>query len=882
MSKNWRKCHTGLWQRLLLVTVMLVAVMLVATVIETQAQVSFGQSMSFNGGWKFALIGTDWRTEAGGNPAVEAVGKGLPVSSADKHRTTKVVDLSNFDDAAARDANFDDSRWRSVDLPHDWSVEHPMSPHLFSCTGYLPGGVGWYRKHFSLSDLEKGTGGTLDNSQWFVYFEGVYNRAEVYLNGKLLGKRPNGYASVLYDMTPYVNKEEENVIAVRVDHSRQADSRWYTGSGIYRNVWIVKAPPVHLAQWGSAWRLKNMTKSQAQVEVDVETTTADGYDAKDAKLNAEVTILDPQGQLVAKGKTAIGTKERRTLKLKIARPERWDIGQGRLYTVETKLVDARSGRCMDGSVMRMGLRTLDFSPAKGFSLNGRNMKVKGVCLHHDAGVLGAVVPREVWERRLKNLMALGANAIRMSHNPQAPVVYELCDSLGLLVMDEASDEWEFPKRKWLDGWNRGTPGYEGTYDFFEEWIERDVADMVRRDRNHPCVFLWSIGNEVDYPNDPYTHPVLDGSSITQPMYGGYKPGQPEADRIGRIAQRLTKVVKEIDQSRPTTGALAGVVMSNETAYPEAVDVVGYNYTESRYDEDHQRYPERVIYGSENRHDYAAWKAVTDHDFIFGQFLWTGIDYLGESGAWPARGSSAGLLDLKGDRKPQGWWRASLWSESPVCYIGTYPIQMRGGSDGSRRRGRDNRVSIYAPANWNYSEGQNIRVVCMTNQPQARLLLNGKEVGESKQKDEETGLVWWDIPYEEGVLKAEACDSKGTAVTSYEIVSTGMPAALKLVADKETLAGKGRVAHVCIEVVDSEGRPVTLADNEVMVNVGGAGRLLGLESGDMGDSSNLRDARQRVVGGRLMAYVEATKPGGVITVRAYSPMLKDAKIEIRVE
>ncbi|MBO4821293.1 MAG: DUF4982 domain-containing protein [Prevotella sp.] len=809
----------------------------------TYAQVSFGHATPFNGDWRFALVGTDIHDTDGKSIAAEAPA-------------------------------YDDSRWRRLQLPHDWSVEHPMSPHLFSCTGYLPGGVGWYRKHFSLQE------GSTADTQWFVYFEGIYNRAEVFLNGHLLGMRPNGYASVLYDMTPWLNKEGDNVFAVRVDHSRQADSRWYTGSGIYRPVWLVKSGPVHLAQWGSAWRLKQLSRGTATVEVDVETTTAEGYGKASPSLKAQVTIYDAQHRQVAQKQATIGNQERQTLQLKISQPQLWNIGNGYLYTVETRLLDVGNGDVVDSSIMRMGLRTLHFDPDKGFFLNGNNMKVKGVCLHHDAGVLGAVVPRDVWERRLVNLQAIGVNAIRMSHNPQAPVVYDLSDSLGLLVMDEASDEWEFPKRKWLEGWNRGTPGFEGSYDFFEEWIDRDVADMVRRDRNHPCIFLWSIGNEVDYPNDPYSHPVLDGSSITQPMYGGYKPEQPDAQRIGRIAERLTKVVKQIDTSRPTTGALAGVVMSNETTYPQVVDVVGYNYTESRYDEDHRTYPTRVIYGSENRHDLEAWRAVEQHDFIFGQFLWTGIDYLGESGAWPARGSSAGLLDLKGERKPQGWWRASLWSEKPVCYIGTYPAMGNGRGRQSGRR--DPGVSIYAQDTWNYRKGQTIRVVCMTNQGKARLMLNGEEVGPSKEKDQSSGAIWWDIPYHPGVLEAEALDSQGNVVASYKIETTGRPAALKMTTDKAVLAGRGRVAHVIIEVTDMEGKTVPLSDNEISVRVTGGGRLLGLEGGDMSDTSNLRDWRQRVVRGRLLAYVEATRDEGTITVRAESPMLEEQELTIKIK
>ena len=839
----------------------------------TCAQVSFGHATPFNGNWRFALVDTDWRAPAGDNPAVVAVSKGLSAAYADRER--HLVDTP-FDDSAAYQPGFDDSKWRRLQLPHDWSVEHPMSPQLFSCTGYLPGGVGWYRKHFTLQQQA-----SQDDAQWWVYFEGIYNRAEVYLNGHLLGMRPNGYASVLYDMTPWVNKEGDNVLAVRVDHSRQADSRWYTGSGIYRPVWLIQSGPVHLAQWGSAWRLKKLSSSAATVEVDVETTTAAGYDKALPNLQAKVTISDAQGQQVAQKLTAIGHQERQTLNLKIPRPHLWQVGNGYLYTVSTQLYDTSTGAAIDSSTMRMGLRTLLFDPNKGFSINGQNIKVKGVCIHHDAGVLGAVVPRDVWERRLVNLQSIGVNAIRLSHNPQAPIVYDLCDSLGLLVMDEASDEWEFPKRKWLEGWNRGQPGYEGSYDFFEEWIERDVADMVRRDRNHPCIFLWSIGNEVDYPNDPYTHPVLNGSSITQPMYGGYKPEQPDAQRIGRIAERLTKVVRQIDSSRPTTGALAGVVMSNETTYPQAVDVVGYNYTESRYDEDHRNYPKRVIYGSENRHDLEAWRAVEQRDFIFGQFLWTGIDYLGESGAWPARGSSAGLLDLKGERKPLGWWRASLWSDSPVCYIGTYPIQTDDNRQGWQRR-RAPGVSIYAQDSWNYNDGQTIRVVCMTNQERARLTLNGEEVAAPKAKDKETGVIWWDIPYHPGTLQAEALDANGQVAATYKIVTTGRPAALRMTADKTKLDAPGRVAHVLIEVIDAEGRPVTMADNEVSLRISGPGRILGLEGGDMSDTSNLRDRRQRVVRGRLLAYVEATSGTGTITLRADSPLLDSAEITIAAQ
>ena len=791
-----------------------------------QAQVSFGHAEKLNQGWSFLRIDASMNVN---------------------------------EQPAMKEKDFDDSRWRKVNLPQDWGVEQPMSPDKGSCQGYLPGGVGWYRTKFK-TDLK---------SQTFIYFEGVYNYSEVYLNGHLLGKRPSGFASFLYDMTPYL-EQGENVLAVRVDHGQEFDSRWYTGSGIYRNVWLVTAPPVHLAQWGTAYRLKSIDKRKAVVEVDVETKDDRADKSSPMVLNTTVNLKDAKGDIVATTRFTIGTQQKKTVSITVSNPKRWTLDSPYLYTLETTIVpNLVSNPQTDESVVKVGLRTLDFSSDKGFALNGEWMKVKGVCLHDDAGILGTAVPKEVWRRRLMELKGIGVNAIRMSHNPHAPEVYDLCDEIGLLVMDEASDEWEFPKRKWMKGWNAGKPEFQGTYTYFEEWIDRDVADMVRRDRCHPSIFLWSIGNEVDYPNDPYSHPVLNGDgSFTQPMYGGYKPDQPNAERIGIIAQRLAKIVKEIDPSRPTTGALAGVVMSNATAYPSAVDVVGYNYTESRYGEDHKTYPQRVIYGSENRHDLAAWKAVTDNDHIFGQFLWTGIDYLGESGAYPARGSSAGLLDLAGQRKPLGWYRAALWSTKPVCYIGTYRAGGRPGRGGNRSRNQ--RPHPYAPALWNYEQGEQVRVVCYTNAPTARLLLNGKAVGGEPQRDHDTNILYWDIAYEPGVLR---CEIDGC---SYEIATAGKPAALRMTTDS--------IAHIFVDVVDEHGYLVPTADNEVTLNIRGA-RLLGMEHGNISDAgitARPQRNRLRTFGGRLVAYIQPEGDTKQFTVRASSPFLQGQDLTVNLK
>lgn len=500
---------------------------------------------------------------------------------------------------------FDDSGWTRVQLPHDWSVKGPLSPDNASCTAYLPAGIGWYRKHFS--------GSSIASEKAYVYFEGVYNRSSVYLNGQLLGERPSGYASFLYDLTPYLNREGDNVLAVRVDHSRKADSRFYTGSGIYRNVWLVTSGKTHFALWGVGYATGSLTSALARLTVDTE---VEGSLPSSARL--VLTLRDATGKPVSR--TSAKALAKQDVEMKVIAPHRWDLDDPYLYTLEAVLTSGREE--LDRTEIKVGLRTLAFDPDKGFALNGVNRKVKGVCLHHDAGVLGAVVPEEVWERRLLSLKAIGANAIRTTHNPQAPLFYDLCDRLGFLVMDEAFDEWEFNKKKWVDGWNVGIPAMDGTADFFDEWGERDITDMVRRDRNHPSVFLWCIGNEVDFPNDPYSHPILDGENqeFSKPAYGGYNPEAPDAMRLGGIAGRLAACVRSVDRTRPVTGALAGVAMSNQTGYPEAVDVVGYNYSEGRYVKDHATYPGRIIYDSENGMGYDAWKAVRDNDFIFGQFL----------------------------------------------------------------------------------------------------------------------------------------------------------------------------------------------------------------------------------------------------------------------
>ncbi|WP_367866591.1 sugar-binding domain-containing protein [Pedobacter sp. WC2423] len=790
--------------------------------------------------------------------------------------------LGEVDGKAAID--YTNKSWRSVQLPHDWSVKQPFSPTFASANGYLPGGIGWYHKTLTVPQQDQG-------KKLYLYFEGVYNRSEVFVNGQSVGKRPNGYISFSYDITSYVKYGQENQIAVRVDHSQEADSRWYTGSGIYRDVWLVKATPIHLEQWG-VYAFPEVKGKNGTLHI--QTSLANGSPSN-ANVSVLHELLDKSGAIVAKkiNKFTIAAGNRTEIKseLDVNHPKLWSVDVPACYTLRTTVM--QNNKVIDQSTVITGFRKFTFDPDQGFALNGEQMKIKGVCLHHDSGVLGAEVYPNVWRRRLLTLKTLGVNAIRTSHNAQASSLYALCDELGLLVMDEAFDEWEFPKRKWLQGWNVGVPGFQGSYDFFKEWGERDLADQVKRDRNHVSIFAWSIGNEVDYPNDPYSHPVLAGAGengFTQPIFGGYKKDAPDAMRLGDLAKNLAAVVRKHDRSRPVTAGLAGVAMSNETAYPGTLDIAGYNYTESRYLQDHKRYPKRVIFGSENRHDFDAWKAVRDNEYIFGQFLWTGIDYLGESGRWPSRGFYSGLMDFAGFIKPRGYFRQSLWSDKPMSYLGSYPLR-EGGLvtdawsvlESAQGRQKGEAPSMDAWPIWNYHNGQLIRVVCYTNAEKARLELNGQVVGTTKDYDQKHGIIYWDIPYAPGKLEVVGMDGKGKETIRHQLQSSKRQQAIKIVqGDQLQMEAKNGLAQIELQIVDEDGIPVPLSDDEITCNIIGNARLLGMEAGNNADTGDYTDNKQRVFHGKIIVYIQTNgQPSDEVSVKFTAQWLKAATIKIKL-
>lgn len=561
---------------------------------------------------------------------------------------------------------YDDSSWRKVMVPHDWSVEAPFSKTYSSGTGYLQGGTGWYRARFHLPEEYRG-------KRVRLVFDGVYKNSQVFCNSYYLGKRPNGYISFSYDISGFVVfGEAENEISVKVIHEDLADSRWFTGSGITRKVTLIVEEPVHPVEYGCTFRTNGISgegeKMAAQVEAVHEPVNTGSVSAE---LSVRTVLLSDEGHIAAEltGTLSLAPGERGKLVLKgaVESPRLWSPDMPYLYRMQTTY-RVNSGEEYLVHEEKVGIRTIAFSPEKGFFLNGVNRKIKGVCVHHDGGCLGAAMRPEVWQRRLQSLKDCGCNAIRCSHNPHMPELYALCDAMGFLVMDEAFDEWENPKNKWSTGHNVYPPKHQGYYEAFPEWHEKDLRAMVRRDRNHPSVILWSIGNEIDYPNDPYCHPMFEtmtgNNDANKPAAERqYDVNKPNMERIAVIAGQLAAIVKEEDGSRPVTVAAAFPELSSELGFFDMLSVVGYNYKEHLYERDHKRFPDKTFLGSENGHSEEAWKAVTDNPYICGQFLWTGIDYLGEAKGWPVHGSPAGLLTTAGFPKPEYNRRKALWLEN---------------------------------------------------------------------------------------------------------------------------------------------------------------------------------------------------------------------------
>lgn len=764
---------------------------------------------------------------------------------------------------------FDDNSWEEVAVPHDWSVHRPFSREYSSGTGYLAGGIGWYRTEFCLPEELKG-------KRIYITFDGMYKNSQVWCNSYYLGKRPFGYATFRYDITSQaVFGDAVNSVSVKLDHRDISDSRWFTGSGIIRKVVVTAEEPVHTEYNGIFFTTPEVSKEKAAVKVFTPLVNETAEEAEVTLTHS--LVLKDESFLSFRTELSLSAGERREVALEdcLPSPKLWSVKEPHLYKLVTEIkVSQRNGSLISTQNYEtmVGIRSILFTPDKGFFLNGEPLKLKGVCIHHDAGCLGAAVLPSVWLRRLESLKEMGCNSIRMSHNPHMPELYDLCDAMGFLVMDEAFDEWENPKNKWWNGHNVYPPRHQGYAEDFPQWHERDLTDLIRRDRNHPSIILWSIGNEIDYPNDPYCHPLFEtmtgNNDKDKPAAERqYNPNKPNAERLSVLAGNLAAIAKQSDTTRPVTAAVAFPELSTRIGYLDTLDVAGYNYKEEWYEQDHGRFPDKPFLGSENSHSLDAWKAVRDQEFIAGQYLWTGIDFLGEAQGWPIRGSYAGLLTTAGFQKTSYFRRKSFWTDKPFVYITTSREDGENGytSDNSSREWKEMFRSYH------YLPGERIEARCYTNSDSVELFLNNRSLGR-KAYDDSLGYISFIFPFEPGELKAVGYEKEeGQQDNVTDTLSTsGAPCGLRLECFspceeslscneefiKTILQNDGLLLkQIEITVTDEKGYPCLTDSTLLSVSIEG-GTLLGLENGDLADTTEYASPARRAYYGRLLAYAAA--------------------------
>ena len=745
--------------------------------------------------------------------------------------------------AGAEAPGFDDASWTTVQLPHDWSLSLPyLSPQEGGKPqmGFMQGGLGWYRKSFAVPAAWKGRRVSLE-------FDGVYHRATVYVNGREVGFHPYGYTAFAYDITDYLLPGQDNVVAVKVDHTDCPSSRWYSGSGIYRHVWLNVTDPVHIGLWGTYVTTPAAGSDRAEVRVET-TVVNDGVKAAQVSLTSE--LRDPAGRVVAKATVkaplAAGTQAVLPQEFSLQAPALWDIDAPQLYTLVSTV--RRGGAVVDRYETPFGIRDIRFDPDKGFFLNGRSVKMKGGDIHQDAGSLGAAIPDRAHERRVALMKATGFNAIRCSHNPPAREFLDACDRLGMLVIDESFDKWKI-------GY------YEQWYD---DWWTRDLASMVLRDRNHPSVVLWSVGNET----------------------------REQGDRTGAGTARLQALRAECERLDPTRKVAVTTSPDynrtyNKNGFNASVEVVGYNYQEPFFDEDHAQFPDRIIYGSEVFPYYSAgrgqmreyiernpWYDYASRDFIFGYFMWAAIDYWGESSGWPSKGWPTGIYDMMMQEKPQAAFFRAVWKDEPVVKIAVRD------DSAPLDRGKDMWTWPLLVSHWNFPRHDNpqmMQVDVFTNCERVELFVGGVSLGMRRTEDYPNNTVVWHTPYKPGSVVAKAYDGD-TLVATDELRTAGEPVALRLRADRSDLAADGQdLSYIDIELVDAQGLVVPDADRPVRVRVTGSGRFLCMDNGDTADGGAQLRADKPTFLGRAQAVVQAGREAGHLRVTASADGLPDAEL-----
>lgn len=754
---------------------------------------------------------------------------------------------------------FDDSDWRLLNVPHDWSIEGEFSPEHPAGTGggALPGGVGWYQKTFTADEADR-------DKNFFIEFDGVYENSDVWINGNHLGNRPFGYVSFRYDLTDYIRNGQENTITVRVDNSNQPNSRWYSGSGIYRNVRMVITNPVHVDQWGTFITTPEISEEQALV--DVETRLRNNTDVH-REVTIQTDILDNRGRSVAKqthsgieiapGESSIATKQ-----VNISRPALWSVDTPNLYKAITTVL--QDGQVVDNYETTFGIRDFHFDSVEGFFLNGEHVKIQGVCNHHDLGALGAAVNRRALERQLEIMRGMGVNAIRTAHNPPAPELLELADEMGFIIQNEAFDVWKKGKAE---------------YDYsvhFEQWHERDLRDFVLRDRNHPSVIMWSIGNEILEQWD---------ESGTQ------------------IAKDLATIVRDLDDTRPITAGKNDPQPGNYLIQSGEMDLIGYNYKHEDFENFPEVFPGGIFIGAETTsalatrgyydmpsdsirrwpydwreaftdgnpdHTVSAYdnvstpwgsthieslRPVMNNDFLSGMFVWTGFDYLGEPTpyGWPSRSSFFGIVDLAGFPKDAYFLYKSVWTDEPVLHI--FP-------------------------HWNWEPGQTIDVWAYTNYDEVELFINGESQG-NKEFDPDEMHIMWRVEYQPGTVKAIGRNHDGSEKIQ-EIHTAGEPHSIQLKADRtEIFADGSDLSFLTADIVDAEGNLVPDADNLISFELDGPGFVRAVDNGNPNSHEPFVADYRKAFNGKALAIIQSEKQTGILTVTATADGLESAEVTLSV-
>ena len=754
--------------------------------------------------------------------------------------------------------NFVDQNWRSITLPHDWSVEGEFdaSNPAGSAGGYLPNGIGYYRKSFKVPESLKG-------KRISIRFDGVYMNSTVYLNGIYLGNRPYGFSTFEYDLTPYLKYgNEENLIAVKVDHSLQPSSRWHTGSGINRNVYLLVKSQQHFKSNGIFFRTETLTSDSAKLKIDFNIVSHNYPESqivafqalpdsikrivKTCRIISKLT--DREGNVKASSETIKKLSDFSILDcsmdIEIKNPNLWSDASPYLYQLKNQL--EIEGTMVDEETVPVGIRKIEFNAKDGMLVNGEKTIIKGVCLHKDAGSFGTAVPKDIWRYRLQKLKAMGCNAIR-THGPVDPIFIETCDEMGFYMMAEAFDEWN---TTWQWGYSENPEGkLPFTYHlFFNQWAETDLKDMVSRDRNHPAVFIYSVGNEV--------------------------PDQRILEGTAKLA-KLKAWVKEVDITRPVVAACDWSPFANQSGFMDTMDIAGYNYIDryfpNLYADEHQKYPNRILLGTETFANLKNWLSVRDNPYVTGEFLWVGIDYLGEAINWPRRGWNFGLIDLAGFEKPTYYIRQSYWSEKPMVHI---IVSLKTKKDPLPWN------CFNVASHWNFKKDDIDTVFIYSNCNEVELFLNNKSLGK-KKVNKDTYFAQYQVKYKEGTLKAVAFDHS-KKVAEHILRTAGNPDHLNLLVEKETVdLSKGELIYIPIEVSDKNGIRCPYAVNNIRIIVEGGGELIGLDSGNQYSHERYKKNNRDAFEGRVLAIIKPTKPG-VIKVEAISDDVASGVKEIIVK